>query len=108
MLAFFALPGAGLLIMPLVMMRGARGSFPNLWIDLGIPALCLTTMFATFVFARRRANWIRRAVRASSGRSCVGCVYDLSGLGDSGVCPECGRVFDAAADRRAWERARII
>jgi hypothetical protein len=29
-------------------------------------------------------------------------------MGDTGVCPECGRRFDIAADHRSWERARLL
>jgi len=51
---------------------------------------------------------IKRAVRATGGRSCTVCLYDLRNLGDTGTCPECGRPFDTAADRAMWGRVNIL
>jgi len=45
---------------------------------------------------------LRRRLRAASWRLCLHCEYDLSGLEDSGPCPECGHPFDARADADRW------
>jgi len=78
------------------------------WALPAIPISIVTTTFGAIWYSRRRTARIKRAVRAASGRACVGCVYNLDGLGDTGQCPECGRRFDTAADRRSWERAQML
>lgn len=92
---------------PFVLRRVAPWISP-LWALPGIPLAVVTTTFGTIWYSRRRTARIKRAVRAASGRACLGCVYDLGGMGDTGVCPECGRRFDIAADQRSWERARML
>lgn len=79
-----------------------------LWALPGIPLAIVTTTFGTIWLTRRRTARMKRAVRDAAGRACVVCVYDLSGLGETGVCAECGRRFDIAVDRRSWERARML
>lgn len=50
-----------------------------------------------------RVRRLRRALFASRFRLCTHCTYDLSSLGESGTCPECGNPFDAARDVARWE-----
>lgn len=92
---------------PFVLRRVAPWISP-LWALPGIPLAIVTTTFGAIWYSRRRTDRMRRAVRAASGRACVSCVYDLRGMADTGVCPECGRRFDIAADQRSWERARML
>lgn len=40
---------------------------------------------------------IRNAVRARKDAFCIHCGYTLDGLGVRGICPECGRPFEASA-----------
>lgn len=47
----------------------------------------------------------QRAFERAGGRLCTHCRYDLRGLGDTGLCPECGKPFDIARDAEAWARA---
>jgi hypothetical protein len=47
----------------------------------------------------------QRAFERAGGRLCTNCRYDLRGLGETGVCPECGKSFDIARDAEAWARA---
>jgi len=68
------------------------------------PVILLVTLWIVLRGYRR----IKPAVVAASGRACVGCVQHLNGLGNSGTCPECGRVLDLAADQRSWSRARMF
>lgn len=49
-----------------------------------------------------RTAWLRRALKASKGRLCTHCGYDVSALGVSGTCPECGGSYDIAADAALW------
>ena len=79
--------------------------FSPLWALPGIPIAIVTTTFGTIWYTRRHRARIKVAVVAASGRACVGCVYDLSGMGETGACPECGRPFNIAEDRRSWARA---
>ena len=51
---------------------------------------------------------IRLAVAASGGRTCTACLQDLRGLGERGVCPECGRVFSLEVDRASWRRVKFV
>jgi hypothetical protein len=76
-----------------------------LWALPGIPIAIVTTTFGSMWCMRRHSARIKVAVMAASGRACVGCVYDLSGMGETGACPECGRPFNIAEDRRSWARA---
>ena|ERR1051326_4712134 len=45
---------------------------------------------------------LRRELITLAGRMCFRCGYNLSGCGDSGVCPECGEAFILAALRERW------
>lgn len=105
--AIFVITLLGTVASPFVLMR-LRTRFQPVWALPGIPLVCVTATLGTGLFARRRMVRIRRAVQAASGRACTGCLYNLSGLGEAGTCPECGRGFDGAADRRSWERARML
>ncbi len=92
---------------PFLLRRVAPWISP-LWALPGIPLAIVTTTFGAFWYARRCTDRMKRAVRAVSGRACVGCVYDLNGMGETGACPECGQPFDIAANQRSWERAGML
>lgn len=47
---------------------------------------------------------LRRCVRRARGKPCLACGHCLDGLGESGVCPECGRPFQLAEDLAVWRR----
>ncbi len=79
-------------------------STPNLWLSVGVPLACFAPMFVSIFFIWRGQRRIKRAVLAANGRACINCVHDLTGLGDTGTCPECGYVFDTPADQRRWAR----
>jgi len=64
--------------------------------------------FAAALIMIRGRQRIRRAVTATSGRSCTACIYDLSGLDYTGNCPECGHTFDTSADLTSWARAKMF
>ncbi len=102
--AVFVCAALGALAAPFVLRVLAPWISP-LWALPGIPLIVVTATFGTIAYTRRRRSRIKRAVMAASGRACVGCVHDLSGLGEKGACPECGRDFDIAATRRSWQRA---
>ncbi len=57
-----------------------------------------------FVYYRAKRR-VARVVKASDGRACWHCVYDLSGLPTPGVCPECGRPYEHDELRRRWRAA---
>ena len=81
---------------------------PNPWIYMGIPALAFAIIFVMIFGVWHGLRRIKRAVHATSGRACTHCVYNLNGLGDAGVCPECGRPFDITLDRRSWARLSTV
>ena len=81
---------------------------PDPWITLGIPAVILAPNFLVILPVWWGMRRIKRAVAGTSGRACTNCVHDLSGLGDTGMCPECGRAFDIAADQRSWVRVKVL
>ncbi|HVZ92949.1 MAG TPA: hypothetical protein VG797_00410 [Phycisphaerales bacterium] len=39
---------------------------------------------------------------AKNYRICLDCRYDLGGLADAGVCPECGAPYSAASLKKSW------
>lgn len=74
------------------------------WVELGL--IAYETSWATGVLVRvvvwplaagaLLSGWLmvlsgHRAARRARVGACVGCGYDLSGLGTGAVCPECGR-----------------
>lgn len=61
--------------------------------------IALLVLWIRFVFISRR---IRERARAMGGRMCSGCGHDLTGIGDSGLCGECGRPFEIEHLRRTW------
>jgi hypothetical protein len=55
-----------------------------------------------FLLGRRR---FFRVFKEAGGRLCTHCAYNLSPMGESGTCPECGKPHDAKADKAMWEVA---
>lgn len=49
----------------------------------------------------------RRRFRATGGRMCTNCAHSLVGLGETGICPECGHAFNIESDRVLWHEAKI-
>lgn len=49
-----------------------------------------------------RALPLKRRARDRGGMVCIGCAYDLPDE-DAGRCPECGRDFTRAENRRLWD-----
>ena len=43
-------------------------------------------------------------IRKIDYRVCTDCGYLLTGLGDSGACPECGKGFQLDELRKIWQR----
>jgi len=99
---------AGVVILPLIVFwPGARSIISAS----GIPTMAITLvvmfgpLLAGFAIQRRALSRIRRAVTTSKGRSCMRCVYNLRGLGETGACPECGHPFCIDEDRELWSMA---
>jgi tellurite resistance protein TehA-like permease len=86
-------------------LRSAAPWISPLWALPGIPLAIVTTTFGAIWYTRRLKARTKRAVMAASGCVCVGCMYNLGGMGETGACPECGRRFNIAADRRSWRQA---
>ena len=56
------------------------------------------------VFYCRRVNRLHlRELERSGWRLCTHCTQDLTGLGTTGICPECGQRFDVVRDAAAWK-----
>jgi len=91
----------GLLSIYALMDDGLPDLAPLLQVSLALLALCIARWW--WGMAR-----IRRAVKASAGRACTACIYDLNGLPATGTCPECGHAFDTIADRALWARAKML
>lgn len=89
----------------LLIVMGTNAVMPeHLW----IPVL----MWSVVLLTPRVLGWwylrrYQRLFRAAGGRLCVSCGQDLRGLGESGICPECGQAFDVQLDRRRWKAAGI-
>ncbi len=50
---------------------------------------------------------LRGAFRAADGRLCTECAHSVAGLGEQGICPECGHWFNIEVDRIAWRASGI-
>ncbi|MFT3684306.1 MAG: hypothetical protein QM783_05160 [Phycisphaerales bacterium] len=64
-------------------------------------------LYAVIVFTAVRTRRIRRTYRESGGRLCTRCVQPLNGLGEIGLCPECGEPFHIEHDRVRWRHAGV-
>ena len=78
------------------------------WGTLLMPQAMYAPVCVAVGVAWRRRMRARKQLAVSDGRCCTACLHDLRGLGESGVCPECGATFDVAADRKAWRKARLL
>ncbi len=56
------------------------------------------------LFVLRRVR-IRKQFNDARGRLCTHCAYNLLPMNDQGICPECGKPFDASADAETWQLA---
>ena len=65
--------------------------------SLGISLICVSALLA-----RRRT--IRRRMFEVSMELCPKCAYPLTGLAESGACPECGTPFSKPEVRGLWKR----
>ncbi len=76
----------------------------GLWMNTSILALMPLILVVVgavlwwFLFAKR----LRRRLAVSGGKLCVRCTFDLRGIGNHGVCPECGLSFDVEQTVQAW------
>lgn len=108
---WFALPlvvaGAVPIANRIPAVHSAMGA-PTPWIWVGLPALLLAPNAVTIIAVWRGLRRVRSAVGAASGHACTSCLYDLTGLGDTGLCPECGRPFDIVIDRRSWAGVKML
>lgn len=98
------LGGAVLLFVPSI--RSAMPA-PNFWWGVGTPLVILAPHGIAMFFVVRGLRRVKLAVRACHGCACTHCVHDLTGLGDHGICPECGQGFDIAAGLRSWARVKM-
>ena len=72
------------------------------WILPAIFTLVVATVAFVWIYSIVQNRSARRAFVKSKGRTCTGCLYDLNGMGETGVCAECGHAFDVESDARAW------
>lgn len=79
----------------------------NHWVGLTIPILCFVPLFISIFGIWYGQSRIQRAVASSNGRACLHCVHDLSGMGTSGKCPECGKTFELDQTLRGWNRVKM-
>jgi len=76
------------------------------WLNPGLVFLVTQTFAVLMIgFTSRR---IRRDFVESGGRLCTQCAHSLAGLGDSGVCPECGGKFSTESDRIGWAECNLL
>lgn len=76
------------------------------------PALPLDVASALSVFAPTlwhsvQQARLRRRLIQNDYKLCTHCAHSLAGIGDAGLCPECGRAFILDADREAWAWAGL-
>lgn len=107
---FLVPPGVAVVAHIAVFLPGlleGSGRFP-IWWQWGLPVLTFVPLIITTAWMFVTLRRITRAVRASGFHACTHCVHDLRGLGQTGLCPECGKAFDIEADRKSWARAKIV
>jgi hypothetical protein len=104
--------GATVLFLTWVL-AGAGGTVLQLIRSAGLPSLFYIVVppaayFACFICGLRLAVHGRKKsiqlLRHSGYRLCLNCRYSLLGLGETGVCSECGEQFDQAGLVRGWNR----
>lgn len=78
-----------------IMFRVAPGWVGMLIHQVTFAGLAMTVV--SLVAERRRGRVVARDLR-----ECTRCGFDLRGLGDRGLCPECRRAFTARALRAYW------
>jgi len=93
---WFALPALALPYGVYVVAKG-RHALVFVLILGGLTLLAQAIVVVRFVMLRRR-------LRQSSGSLCLRCGYDLRGLDDPGLCPECGREFQLQRDSATWRK----
>ena len=93
-----AAPGLVLLRDPLSIPREPWGRYGPLVLAL-IP---LFIMWPMFFLGRRRMH---TEFNEAGGRLCTHCAYNLAPMGERGICPECGKAFDAQTDEAMWTKA---
>lgn len=72
------------------------------WVGVAVIGAAAVAGGLTIITVTRRR--IRRKLAAAGGRLCIGCSESLAGLADVGVCPACGKAFDAVELQWAWWR----
>ena len=65
-----------------------------------VPAL----MYAPALLLRRSVKKAVQRALKEGGQSCLNCGYDLRGLPEKHVCPECGFEYDLESVRQAWRK----
>lgn len=68
--------------------------------NLGAPIIVWAVFILLFLDKRR----IKARIKACGYMVCVECGYELTGLGNSGRCPECGTPFEEESLRKTWRR----
>lgn len=86
--------------LPLVLVA-LRPTFHQLWVMLVALIIGLVALVVYFVERRRT----RALLRESGYRMCLRCRHLLTGLPDSGNCPECGSKYDLDRQRAVWSDA---
>lgn len=71
------------------------------WAPLGSIVVVAGAAWGT---ARWKRGWERR-IEAMQWRACPTCGHDLRGIGELGVCPECGKPFVMAEVVAKWTMA---
>ena len=77
---------------------------PPGWLILATELVWFVWPVSTFVRWRRVQRPIIQRARATGGRVCPQCGYDLLALDQHGTCPECGEAFSPKSLLRAWRR----
>jgi rubrerythrin len=72
---------------------------------MAIRVVFLALVILLIVLVVRHEKRLHARVRKMGYLFCPYCDYDLKGLPQKHVCPECGRPYDADELRREWEEA---
>ena len=102
-------PHLGLLFLPIVFMPTAiiisavltnklSGPFPLVMVGLTFAAIL--TIVGYFLW---RVHQVRKLIRAHGRFLCLNCHYPLTGLPDTGHCPECEYPYERSTNERRWK-----
>lgn len=77
------------------------------WAGAAVPLVLFAPLFVSIAVVSVNMHRMKRAYTISQGCICTNCTHNITGLGETGSCPECNYTFDLERDRKAWKQAGV-